>query len=505
MITKNQVACDVERLLAFGVKNFALSAEDAEFAHNALLDLVRLSEPTKDEVDVADVYLLDTPHTLLAPILDYAEQEGIIESAERPLYDAKLMGAMLPKPSQVIGEYNRIKEEKGVQAAMDWFYKLCIDSNYIRIADVRRNLEWKAPAEKADLVITVNLSKPEKDNKEIARLKLLPQVAYPRCMLCFENLGYAGRLNFPARQTLRFLPLTLSEEEWYVQFSPYVYYNQHCIVFSKEHRAMTMNEKTFDRLTQFVTEFPHWFVGSNACLPIVGGSILTHEHYQGGGYEMPMHTCEVAEWFESGDSEVRLGRLNWYNSVVRLESTSRESLVAYAAKVNELWKGYSAPEVGVLAETDAPHNAVTPVARKKGEVYILDLVLRNNRTDETYPDGIFHAHPEHHNIKKEGIGLIEAMGLFILPGRLQRECAEIAEILMGKDADYSASVHKDMIDTLKKQGVAATREEADARIRAFINETCVDILRNTAVFKEDEAGLAAFRKFFQEIYKAVKA
>lgn len=491
----------MERLLAYGREKFGLSPEDEMFARNELLGLFQLDRPAERAVDACGL----SPAEVLEPLVAYAVEHGIIAEEESSLFDTLLMGVLLPSPSAVIGKFHADCEQLGIRQALLNFYRMCIDSNYIRMADVSRNIIWEAPTEKGNLVITINLSKPEKDNKEIARLKSLPQAGYPKCMLCFENIGYRGRLNFPARQTLRFVPVTLDGEQWYMQYSPYVYYNEHCIVFSKEHKPMVMNESTFRKLLDFVDRFPCYFIGSNACLPIVGGSILSHEHFQGGGYEMPMHRCGIRKAFKSPSEGVSVGILDWFNSVVEIASEDRAKALACAERIRAAWSDYSDESVDVLAETKDRHNAITPVVRKKGSLYIIDLILRNNRTNEQYPDGIFHAHPEHHNIKKEGIGLIEVMGLFILPGRLQKQCAAMAEYLTGEkayrkeelaDAAHPLYVHREMIAKLVgRWGTELSREQADERIRAYINDTCADILRNTAVFKETTEGQEAFARF----------
>ncbi len=491
----------IEELLAYGREKFGLAPEDEMFARNELLWLFKLDQPAAQAADACGL----SPAEVLEPLVAYAVEHGIIAEEEASLFDTLLMCVLLPAPSAVIRKFHDDSEKLGVRQALLNFYQMCIDSNYIRMADVSRNILWEAPTEKGNLVITINLSKPEKDNREIARLKSLPQVGYPKCMLCFENIGYHGRLNFPARQTLRFVPVTLDGEQWYMQYSPYVYYNEHCIVFSKEHKPMIMNESTFRKLLDFVDQFPCYFIGSNACLPIVGGSILSHEHFQGGGYEMPMHRCGIRTAFKSPAEGVSVGILDWFNSVIEIASEDRSKALACAERIRAAWSDYSDAAVGVLAATQERHNAITPIVRKKGALYIIDLILRNNRTDEQYPDGIFHAHPEHHNIKKEGIGLIEVMGLFILPGRLQKQCAAMAEYLTGEkpyretelaDAAHPLYVHRKMIAKLiERWGTALTREQADERIRAYINDTCAEILRNTAVFKETAEGQEAFARF----------
>ncbi|MGN1098852.1 MAG: UDP-glucose--hexose-1-phosphate uridylyltransferase [Christensenellales bacterium] len=496
---------NVARLVEYAKQHLHLRAEDELYVRNGIYNLLNLhTDEEVSGVDAAEIAAMTVPDGVIAPIREYAERKGLVE--DRILFETALMGIVTPMPSAVDDIFRSDCEKYGTMKAMRNFYDLCIKSNYIRKTDVDKSLYWKAELEPVDLEITVNLSKPEKDNKEIARLKAAPQTGFPKCMLCKENVNYQGRTGFPARQTLRYLPITLNDEQWYVQFSPYVYYNEHCIIFSDKHSPMTMNETTFRKLLQFTDIFPDYIAGSNACLPIVGGSILSHEHYQGGGHLMPIHFSGVRRRFKHPDfGGIDVTVREWYNSDIRLEGDDREEIVKLAAKIFDAWDNYSDESVGIIAGTTEPHNAVTPIARKVDGRYSLDMILRNNRTSSEYPDGIFHAHPEYHNIKKEGIGLIEAMGLFILPGRLQRECLGIEEILTGNDnsGDYTRPEsalfkHRAMIDELLEYGVC-DRETAHDRIKGYINRTCRNILENTAVFKNDDRGQNAFDKFLKEV------
>ncbi len=498
---ERNIYAHIERLVHYGTINFGLCPGDAMYARNRIYAALKLDGAVAQEADTQDIAAMDTPDDLLEPLLGYAQSQGIITESERSLFDTELMGLLLPAPSQVHARFTGLMKSSGSRAALDDFYRTGIRSNYIRMRDVRKNLIWTAKADKADLVVTINLSKPEKDNKEIARLKSLPQKSYPRCMLCFENMGYSGRADFPARHTLRFLPIELAGEQWFLQFSPYVYYDQHCIAFSMEHKPMTLDRSTFTKLTDFLDLFPHYFIGSNACLPIVGGSILTHEHFQGGGYEMPMHKCGSRRAFSGGFHGVSAEILDWYNSVITLRSEDAQKLADAAGAVLETWQNYSDESAGILAFSGGqPHNAVTPIARKENGSYRLDLILRNNRTDEMYPDGIFHAHPSRHNIKKEGIGIIEVMGLFILPGRLQRECAAIAQILTGelKSLPEGMEAHSKAAGILAKEhGTSLSAEQAEKAVKEYINQTCISILEDTAVFKNHADGQSAFERFMR--------
>lgn len=502
-----EIHSHVARLVEYASIHLALDEADRLYSRNAIYNLLDLHSDEDVTVNVDELRALEVPDTLLAPISSYAIEKGVIPEEERALFETAVMGAVTLKPSEVNRKFFTEIETLGARQALLNFYDLCIKSNYIKMTDVKRNLWWLHECDGVPLEITVNLSKPEKDNKEIARLKSLPSTGFPKCMLCKENVNYQGRLNFPARQTLRFVPLTLNGERWYMQYSPYVYYNEHCIIFSAEHAPMTMNRTTFVKFADFVDTFPCYMIGSNACIPIVGGSILTHEHYQGGEHLMPMHGSKpLYNFTHKRFPGVEFSITDWYNSDVRLVTRDREALIDAAEHIFTTWQGYSDESVDVIARTTEEHNAVTPILRKlpSGE-YSLDMLLRNNRTSEKYPDGIFHAHPEYHNIKKEGIGLIEAMGLFILPGRLQRECGEIVKYLTGErtDKEYlepesTLFKHKGMIEELvadAPKGISA--EEGDKLVKRYIGNVCRQILDNTAVFKKDEKGKAAFFRFME--------
>lgn len=495
----------VNNFMAYAKAHLRLRDEDFLFCKNAVMNLLDLHEVKDSCVDFSAVNSARIPDSYVKPLSDYAIEKGLIDEIDRPLFETALLGAVTPMPSQVNDYFKSDTIEYGVRQALLNLYDLGIKSNYIKLSDVRRNIFWKHEGKKCGIEITINLSKPEKDNKEIARLKNAPATGYPKCMLCEENVGYKGRLGFPARQTLRYVPITLAGEEWNMQYSPYMYYDEHCIIFAKKHSPMTMDRSTFKKLIEFTEIFPDYIAGSNACLPIVGGSILSHEHYQGGAHKMPVHYTEPRWEFVHDDyANVKVTVQEWYNSDVRLSGKNIDDIVSLADYIHKFWKEYSDESVDIIAKTTDEHNAVTPIARKVDDTYTLDMLLRNNRTDETYPDGIFHAHPEYHNVKKEGIGLIEAMGLFILPGRLKKECDLIAEILKGKSTpDYADGSpllkHKAMIDDLVSEyPYALTDEEAHGAIRRYIGEVCEKILSNTAVFKDDEKGHNAFLRFMEK-------
>ncbi|MBP1153412.1 MULTISPECIES: UDP-glucose--hexose-1-phosphate uridylyltransferase [unclassified Paenibacillus] len=506
----------VERLLQFGVAQKLLEPLDVYAARNSLLDLLQIVEPHAGELKEPAAVI---PVELLEPLLDYAAEAGILEENHttlRDLLDARIMGQLLPRQSELVQRFWTEAQKEGMERATDAFYKLCIDSNYIRMDRIRKNLYWLAPTEYGDLEITVNLSKPEKDPKEIAMLKNAPQSHYPQCLLCIENIGYAGRLNHPARQNLRVIPLELMGETWYFQYSPYVYYHEHSIIFDGEHRPMQTTKLTFERLLDFVNRFPHYFIGSNADLPIVGGSILNHDHFQGGRHSFPMERAAVEENFGHPDFvEVNIGIVKWPMSVLRISSLNRGQLLKLAGMILERWKEYSDSSQDIAAysmqgETKVPHNTVTPIARKNsvGE-YELDLVLRNNRTSAEHPEGIFHPHRELHHMKKENIGLIEVMGLAVLPGRLKDELELAKGLLTGElmlderiTADPEHPLHKHtawLQELTARYGTSMAGEKAAGVLRDEIGSKFADVLRDAGVYKRDEQGRQGFRRFLQYI------
>ena len=500
-----------EKLLAYAREFLHLKELDVIYTRNLLLREFGLKEPAED-ADVSDVKNMSVPDELVAAVESYARENGLCEEGEENLYSTYIFGILTPKPSEVNETFYRLREEKGINAACAYFYDLCIKNNYIQKTAIDRNLKWEYKDGSNILEITINLSKPEKDNKEIAKLlvKKAEKPKYPKCLLCKENEGFEGSLSHPARENIRTVSMKLAGEDWFVQYSPYAYYDEHCIAISKQHVPMNVNAKTVEKLADFVDIFPNYMIGSNASLPIVGGSILNHEHFQGGVHLMPMHKAKIALPMKSEKyPDVSVGILDWYNSVVRMQGKNRAHVVALAGEIVEAWKNHSDEENDILAKTgDTPHNASSPIIRMVGEEYSVDLILRNNRTNEQYPDGIFHAHPEYHNIKKEGIGLIEAMGLFILPGRLKKQLAMIADILCGKEKYDEAAlndpenylyVHRDMIREMKASFKGSGYEEAHAAVISRVNETCKHILDNTAVFKKDEKGVRGFKNFLKKI------
>ena len=488
----------LDALVRYGIGCGLIEQADACYVKNRLLEILRLDEaPAEEEIHAA------LPE-LLAALTDDAVQRGLTGGSvtERDLFDTKLMGALTPYPHEVRAEFAR-RYAVSPEAATDWFYRFSQDTNYIRRDRIARDLKWKYASPYGALDITINLSKPEKDPRDIAAAKAAPQSSYPRCLLCAENEGYAGRGNHPARQNHRILPLTLDGSQWYLQYSPYVYYNEHCIALNAEHRPMHIDGVTFRRLLDFVTIFPHYFIGSNADLPIVGGSILSHDHFQGGRYRFAMEEAPVEREVRFADfPAVRAGVVRWPMSVIRLTSADRAQLLALAERILARWRGYSDPEAGVFAETDGvPHNTITPIARRRGADYELDLVLRCNITTPELPLGVFHPHPELHHIKKENIGLIEVMGLAVLPARLKKELEGVrTAILTGADLrqDETLGKHADWVDELR-QRYDFTPENTEDILRQEVGAVFTRVLEDAGVFKRNDAGQRAFGRFLASI------
>ena len=447
-------------------------------------------------------------------LCDHAVENGQINDtiAERDLFDTRLMGCVTPRPSEVVRRFWLLYAESP-KAATDYFYKLSQDCNYIRRDRIAKDEHWTAQTKYGELEISINLSKPEKDPRDIAAAKLKKASGYPKCLLCRENEGYAGRLNHPARQNIRLIPLTLGGEAWFLQYSPYVYYNEHCIVFNAEHTPMKIEKATFGKLLDFVEQFPHYFVGSNADLPIVGGSILSHDHFQGGHYEFAMAKAPVEkELTFKGFEDVKAGIVKWPMSVIRISAPQKERLIELADKILLAWRGYTDEDAFIYAETEGePHNTITPIARKRGNDYELDLVLRNNITTEEHPLGVYHPHAKLHHIKKENIGLIEVMGLAVLPARLKDEMAALEQaILDGAEIreDEVLAKHADWVEEfLPKYGFTAgsglegeiTPEKLHEIIQTEIGLVFKEVLLDAGVYKCTEEGRKAFQKFVDTV------
>ena len=489
----------ISKLVSYALHTGLIQPCETTWAVNTVLDALKLDsyagpEPRDEEVELAPV---------LEALLDDAHQRGVLEEDSvvyRDLFDTELMGRLTPRPAQVIERFQALYREDPKKAT-DWYYQFSQDTNYIRRDRIAKDMQWKAPTEYGELDITINLSKPEKDPKAIAAARNLPASNYPRCQLCAENEGYAGRVNHPARQNHRIVPITINGSPWFLQYSPYVYYNEHCICLNREHVPMKIDRACFAKLLDFVGQFPHYFVGSNADLPIVGGSILTHDHFQGGRYEFPMAKAPIREKvYFPGFEDVEAGIVHWPMSVIRLRGKEAQRLVDLADKILTAWREYSDESAEILAYTEGtPHNTITPIARRRGEDYELDLVLRNNRTTPEHPLGLFHPHAEYHHIKKENIGLIEVMGLAILPPRLLTETGLLEQAL--KDPAQAQEImarpemekHQAWYEELKAAG--AGEGDTQRAIQESIGVIFGKILGNAGVYKDTEEGREAFRRF----------
>lgn len=490
----------IEQLIQYGLMHELLQKEDVIYTRNRLLAALQLDEWQPPEGAPSSLSL----SAILSSILDWAYEQGLLQTnttTERDVWEAKLMNCLMPRPSEVI----RIFYERYHQApkqATDWFYALSRASNYIQTDRIAKNEHWKAATAYGELDITINLAKPEKDPKEIAKLKETPASTYPKCVLCAENEGYEGTWHHPARANHRIIPLSLLEERWYFQYSPYVYYNEHCIVFHAEHVPMKMERKTFERLLDFIEKFPHYFIGSNADLPIVGGSILAHDHFQGGRYLFAMEKAEIEEYMSlPAFPTLTAGIVRWPMSVVRLRGRKDEVLEA-ADLLYRTWQTYSDPSVEIYAYTeDTPHNTVTPIARRRGESFEMDIVLRNNRTSKEHPYGIFHPHEELHHLKKENIGLIEVMGLAVLPGRLSEELKTLATYLVhnvSKDKWEEAMYkHSAWYEQIRASYPSIQEKNVWDILRTEVGKRFITVLEHAGVFKRTEEGKRAFRRFLQ--------
>ena len=494
---------EINSLITFALNHGLISESDRIWAANSLIGILGVHEFEFEDVKQEQ---LKSPDSILSRILDWSVQNGLIEDTEteRDLLDTKLMGALTPKPSDVITEFESLRKTSP-RDATDYFYGLGVSSNYIRSERTARNICWKTRTEYGELDITINMSKPEKDPRDIAKARAMKSTGYPKCLLCKENEGFYGHHGHPARQNIRLIPIELNGRTWYFQYSPYSYYNEHCIVLDENHVPMLISRETFENLFAFIQKFPHYFVGSNADLPIVGGSILSHDHYQGGQYVFAMDNAPYERIYDVHDDEVKAGRITWPMSAIRLQSRNPEKLTELADRILSAWREWTDESVGILAYSDGePHNTITPIARRKGELYELDLVLRNNRTSEEHPLGIFHPHSEVHHIKKENIGLIEVMGLAVLPARLKNSLERIhEEWLAGHERlPEDLQIHETWYESLRKKYNGLTGEsEVKRMIRDEVGHVFKQVLTDSGVFKRDEQGLSAFDKFSQSVIK----
>ena len=490
----------IKALINYAVKKNLIEEADRVYCTNSVMYLLKRNA-FDDSCNAADGEL----NEILDRLCDYAAENGIIEDSitYRDLFDTALMGVLTPRPSQIIGEFNELYK-KSPEEATDYYYTLSCDTNYIRRDRIAKDLKWQYTGDYGTMDITVNLSKPEKDPKAIAAAKNAPQSGYPKCQLCKECEGYSGRVDFPARQNHRIIPITINNSGWCLQYSPYVYYNEHCIVFNGEHTPMKIDKSAFAKLLEFESLFPHYFVGSNADLPIVGGSILSHEHFQGGRFEFAMERAPIETKLSfKGFENVDAGIVKWPMSTIRLQSDSRESLVELADKILTAWRGYTDEDAFIFAETNGtPHNTITPIARRRGSKYELDLVLRNNITTDEHPLGVYHPHAELHHIKKENIGLIEVMGLAVLPARLKKELEVLADaIIEGKDlhADEATALHADWVDEFIGNYDNVNADSITDILHTEVGKVFATVLEHAGVFKRDENGKEAFIRFVESV------
>ena len=503
---------NIAKLIQYGLETGLIEREDAVYTANRVLELLEIDtleeaaqaailsyEPGKDSV------VAELPE-ILGDICDYAYENKILEEntvGYRDLFDTKVMSLLVDRPSNIIRKFNELYQEDPKKAT-DFYYKLSQDTDYIRRYRIARDRKWVSPTEYGDLDITINLSKPEKDPKAIAAAKLAKQTSYPKCLLCVENEGYAGRLNHPARQNHRIIPVTINGSRWGFQYSPYVYYNEHCIVFNSQHIPMKIERATFAKLLDFVRQFPHYFVGSNADLPIVGGSILSHDHFQGGCYEFAMAKAPIErEVSFAGYEDVEAGIVKWPMSVIRLRCEDTDRLIDLADKILLARRGYTDEAAFIYAETDGePHNTITPIARKRNGKFELDLVLRNNITTKEHPLGVYHPHGELHHIKKENIGLIEVMGLAVLPARLKDELEHLKEAMLeGRDitGDEELGKHADWVEELKVKYGSFERSTIDKVIEDEVGLVFSQVLEHAGVYKRTVEGQEAFGRFIDAV------
>jgi len=491
----------IKALISYAVKHGLIEESDKVYCTNGILALLK-----KDAYDSECEEASGEINELLDALCDHAAENGIIEDSitYRDLFDTAIMGVLTPRPSQVIEKFNSLYEQSP-EKATDYYYALSGDTNYIRRDRIAKILKWQHDGDYGTIDITVNLSKPEKDPKAIAAAKNAPQSGYPKCQLCRECEGYEGRVDFPARQNHRIIPITIDNSGWFMQYSPYVYYNEHCIVFNGAHTPMKIDKAAFSKLLEYVTLFPHYFVGSNADLPIVGGSILSHEHFQGGRYEFAMERAPIEKKIEfDGFENVDAGIVKWPMSTIRLQSETRDALAELADKILTAWRGYTDEDAFIFAQTDAPHNTITPIARRRGDKYELDLVLRNNITTDEHPLGVYHPHAELHHIKKENIGLIEVMGLAVLPPRLKDELEALADaIINGKDlrSNEKTALHADWVEEFISNYSEINSDNVMDILKAEVGKVFATVLEHAGVFKRDENGFAAFMRFIQSVNK----
>ncbi len=488
----------IKKLVTYGLEKQLIEKEDIIYVTNQILEVLKIEEYNEPAEEYADVEL----EPVLAEILDYAAENGLLENNSvvyRDLFDTKVMNCLLSKPSEIIKKFNELYAEDPKKAT-EYFYNFSRNTDYIRTYRVKKDMKWTVDTKYGEIDITINLSKPEKDPKAIAAAKLAKQSGYPKCLLCVENEGYAGRVNHPARNNHRIIPITINGQKWGFQYSPYVYYNEHCIVFNGQHIPMKVDHSAFVKLIDFVKLFPHYFLGSNADLPIVGGSILSHDHFQGGNYTFAMAKAPIEQSFTvKGFEDVEAGIVKWPLSVIRLRAKDEKRLIALADHILENWRGYTDEAAFVFAETDGePHNTITPIARMRDGLYELDLALRNNITTEEHPLGVYHPHTKLHHIKKENIGLIEVMGLAVLPARLKEEIELLKAAILNKSdlrADEVLEKHADWVDEFMPKYSDINEANIDDIVKKEIGLVFEEVLEDAGVYKCTKEGREAFNRF----------
>ena len=507
---------NILKLVKYAKATGLIEKEDEVYTINRLLELFEvddIEDATFDKINGEGDYTQEQAEEVLEDILDemmeYAYENGLMKENSivyKDLFDTKIMGCLVARPSEIRNKFKSLYENESPEAATDFFYNLSCDSNYIRRQRIKKDQKWTTDTQYGTLDITINLSKPEKDPKAIAAAKNAKQNAYPKCQLCKENEGYVGRVNHPARQNHRIIPVTINNSDWFFQYSPYVYYNEHCIVFNSKHTPMKIEKATFGKLLDFVTQFPHYFVGSNADLPIVGGSILSHDHFQGGHYTFAMAKAPIEKEIKfDGFEDVKAGIVKWPMSVIRISGQDKDRLIELADKILVCWRGYTDEDAFIYANTDGePHNTITPIARRRGDDYELDLVLRNNITTEEHPLGVFHPHASLHHIKKENIGLIEVMGLAVLPARLKDEMAELEQAILNKTdlrSTPTLASHADWAEGFIGKYDDINADNITDIIHEEIGIVFKEVLEDAGVYKCTKEGRDAFVRFVEEVNK----
>jgi len=478
------------------VQSGLIEQEDVDYSINLLLDVLKLSAP-QEAASLLPILLLSDL------LVDYAISQGLCEDSleAKDRFSTRMFGLVTPGPAAIREKFNRIKDQSGALAATDWFHRLCLNNDYIKSRRISENLSYQVQTPSGVLEVLINLSQPEKDPRDIIAARLTPQKSYPKCLLCRENPGYAGRPGYPARQNHHIIPLQLGRETWYFQYSPTPYYNQHCIIFNGNHQIMKITPSDFQRMVQFVDSYPHFFIGCNADLPIVGGSLITHEHFHGGLYQFPIEKAKI--WFEFDIKAVgvKLEALVWPMTCIKIESLSKDKLLSAMSRILGSWRTYSDPDLGILSKTEVRHNTLTTLVRKQGENYQAYLLLRNNRCTAEHPLGIFHPHQEYHHIKKENIGLIEALGLMVLPGRLRRELGQVEDFLLTQSPMPSDSPHrmwvKELLETLPQEPLDENTVREYVKVQT--GNVCYSLLCDTGVFKQDDQGKAGLNRFLETV------